>query len=142
MIRKSITVCTAALALLSAGYWFGMEKTAQAQSNQVYELRTYTTFPGKLPDLEKRFREHTIDIFNRHGMHSVAYWTPQDKPLSENTLIYVLRFPSREAATKAWADFRNDEEWKKVSAASEANGKIVDHVVSVFMNPADFSPMK
>jgi|SRR5450432_1427928 hypothetical protein len=142
MIRKSVTICAAAAALFTAGYWFGMTNTAHAQSSRVFELRTYTTLPGKLPDLQKRFREHTLDIFKRHGMTNVAYWTPEDKPLSENTLIYVISHESRDAAKKSWDDFRNDPEWKKVSAASEENGKIVDHVVSVFMDPTDYSPMK
>jgi hypothetical protein len=107
--------------------------------NRVFELRTYTTNEGKLPDLQKRFREHTVDIFKRHGMTSIGYFTPQDKP---NTLTYILAFPSKEAATKSWADFRNDPEWKKVSADSELNGKIVTHVDSVFMDPTDYSAIK
>jgi hypothetical protein len=141
-MRKLLTLCLSAAALFTAGYWFGMEKTAQAQSTRVFELRTYTTHEGKLPDLQKRFREHTLDIFKRHGMTNIAYWTPEDKPLADNTLIYVLAHKSREAAKKSWDDFRNDPEWKKVSAESELNGKIVDHVVSVFMDPTDYSPMK
>jgi len=110
--------------------------------NRVYELRTYTCYEGKLPDLLKRFREHTITIFNRHGMESIGYWVPQDPEKSKTTLIYVLAHPSREAATKNWTDFRNDPEWKKVSAESEANGKIVQKVDSVFMDPTDFSKLK
>jgi len=110
--------------------------------NRVYELRTYTCFEGKLPDLLKRFREHTITIFNRHGMESIGYWIPQDPEKSKTTLIYILAHPSREAATKNWTDFRNDPEWKKVSADSEANGKIVQKVDSVFMDPTDFSKLK
>ena len=108
--------------------------------NHVYELRTYHAMPGKLPDLESRFRDHTIEIFNRHHMKSVGYWIPQDN--KDNVLIYILEYPSREEATKSWAAFRSDPEWQKVSKASELNGKLVDHVDSVFMNPADYSPMK
>ncbi len=131
---------TVTLALLPAAYWLGM---AHAQSKaRVFELRTYTTPEGKLPDLEKRFRDHTTSIFERHGMTNVAYWVPQDAPKSQNTLIYVISHESRDAAKKNWDDFRNDPEWKKVAAESEANGKIVSHVDSVFMDPADFSPMK
>jgi len=114
---------------------------AQA-SNRVFELRTYTCNEGKLPDLEKRFRDHTIEIFNRHHMTSIGYWVPQDAPRSSNTLIYILAHPSREAAQANWAAFRNDPEWQKVQAESEANGKIVSHVDSVFMSPTDFSGMK
>jgi len=108
---------------------------------RVYEMRTYTCFEGKLPDLLKRFREHTIEIFNRHHMESVGYWIPQDDR-SKTTLIYILAHPSREAARSNWREFSNDPEWKKVSADSEANGKIVQHVDSVFMDPTDFSKLK
>jgi hypothetical protein len=105
-------------------------------------LRTYHTYEGKLDALLTRFRDHTVDIFNRHGMTSIGYWLPTDEPLKGKTLVYLLAFPSREAATKSWADFRNDPEWKKVSAASEANGKIVEKVDSIFLEPTDFSKIK
>jgi hypothetical protein len=129
MVQRLILVFT-----LVAGF-------ALAQG-RVYELRTYTCFEGKLDALKARFRDHTIRIFNKHGMESVGYWVPEDPEKSKNTLIYVLAFPSREAATKAWQDFRNDPEWKKVAAESEANGKIVQKVDSVFMDPTDFSKLK
>jgi hypothetical protein len=99
-------------------------------------------FEGKLPDLLKRFREHTIEIFNRHHMESVGYWIPQDGERSKTTLIYILAHPSREAAAKNWKEFASDPEWKKVSADSDANGKIVAKIESVFMDPADFSKLK
>lgn len=112
---------------------------ANAQA-MVFELRVYHTFEGKLDDLMARFRNHTITIFNRHGMESVAYWTPTDDPLKGKTLFYILKHPSREAATANWAAFHNDPEWKQVSAASEANGKLVEKVDSTFLELTDFSP--
>ena len=87
---------------------------AHAQAaKHVYELRTYTAPEGKLGELHARFRDHTIRIFNKHGMKSVIYLAPQDAPDSANTLIYVLEHPSREAAKKAWADFQADPEWQR-----------------------------
>ena len=85
--------------------------------------------------------DDTIRIFTRHGMESIGYWIPQDDR-QKTTLIYILAHPSLEAAKKNWLDFRNDPEWKKVAADSEINGKIVEKVVSVFMDPADFSKLK
>ena len=121
----------------------GLEaQSAGTKTDVVYELRVYHTFEGKLDALQTRFRDHTITIFNRHDMKSVGYWVPQDPPNSENLLIYVLEHPSREAATKNWDAFKKDPEWVKVSAESEANGKIVDHVDNYFMNPTDFSKLK
>ena len=109
---------------------------------RVYELRTYTCNEGKLEALKTRFRDHTIELFQRHGMESVGYWVPRDAEKSKNTLIYILVHPSMEAATKNWAEFRNDPEWKKVAAESEVNGKIVAKVESVFMDSTDFSKLK
>ena len=133
-IEAMIKMAVLAATLLFAGL-------ANAQ-NRVYELRTYTCNEGKLEALKTRFRDHTIEIFKRHGMESIGYWVPQDGEKSKTTLIYVLAFPSREAATKSWDAFKNDPEWKKVAADSEANGKIVKSVDSVFMDPADFSKLK
>jgi hypothetical protein len=115
---------------------------ARIADARVFELRTYTTPPGKLPALERRFREHTMEIFARHGMTNVGYWTPQDSARRENTIVYLLAHPSREAARASWAAFGRDPEWRKVAAESEANGPIVARVESVFLDPTDFSPMK
>ena len=111
-------------------------------SGRVFEIRTYTTEEGKLDALNARFRNHTVKLFKKHGMTSIGYWTPEDAPLSRNTLIYVLAHPSREAAKKNWDEFRNDPEWKKVREESEANGKIVNKVESVFADATDYSPLK
>jgi hypothetical protein len=129
MIRKMLLLMS-----LLAGF-------AAAQT-KVYELRTYTCFEGKLETLKTRFRDHTIEIFNRHHMESIGYWVPQDGERSKTTLIYILAHPSREAAAKNWKEFSSDPEWKKVAADSEANGKIVSKVESVFMDPTDFSKLK
>ncbi len=115
--------------------------TARA-ADRVFELRTYTTNEGKLDALKARFRDHTIEIFNRHGMTSIGYWVPTDPAKSKNTLIYILAHPSMDEAKKHWAEFREDPEWKKVAADSEKDGKIVIHVESVYMTPEDFSALK
>lgn len=116
---------------------------AHAQGDRrVFELRTYTAPEGKLPELQARFRNHTMRIFNKHNMTSVGYWVPQDAPNSQNTLIYMLAHPSRDAAKKNWADFQADPEWQKVSAESQVNGRIVSKVESVFMDATDYSPIK
>jgi hypothetical protein len=116
------------------------QATAAVGGGAVFELREYHTYEGKLDDLLARFRDHTITIFKRHGMESVAYWTPTDEPLKGKTLFYILKHPSREAATANWAAFHDDPEWKQVSTASEANGKIVEKVESTFLKLTDFSP--
>jgi hypothetical protein len=118
------------------------EPVAYAQSGRVFELRTYTAPDGKLEELHKRFRDHTMRIFKNHGMESIAYFRPQDAPLSQNTLIYVIAHKSRDAAKANWAAFQADPEWQKVANDSQKNGKIVAKVESVFLDPTDYSPMK
>ena len=126
----------------AAGSLLTRQIDVHAADSHVYELRVYHTLPGRLPALETRFREHTIEIFNHHHMTSVGYWTPQDSPQKDNTLIYILEHPSREEAKKNWAAFAADPEWQAVAKASEADGKIVEKVDSTYMDPTDFSKLK
>jgi hypothetical protein len=128
---------------VAAGRIFQAGAVVHAQAGgRVFEIRTYTAPEGKLDALHARFRDHTLRIFEKHGMTSIGYFKPQDAPLSQNTLIYVLAHPSRDAAKKNWAAFGADPEWQKVSAESQVNGKLVTKVESVFADPADYSPMK
>ena len=142
MTQKYLTMFCLILAAAAAGFWFGRTTSVQAANNRVFELRTYTANEGKLDALHARFRNHTLKIFQKHGMTNVGYWAPKDDPLAKDTLIYVLAHASREAAKKSWDDFRNDPEWKKVQAESEAGGRLVKKVEFVFMDPTDYSPMK
>jgi hypothetical protein len=146
MLKRSVSVLFGSAVLLSMGFAAGSsyrESVLLAQSgNRVFELRTYTAPEGKLDALHARFRDHTMRIFQRHDMTNIGYWSPQDAPLSQNTLIYILAHKSRDAAKESWAAFRNDPEWKKVAGESEANGKIVAKVESVFLTPTDYSPIK
>jgi hypothetical protein len=111
---------------------------AETKDTRVYEMRIYYAPPGKLDDLNKRFRDHTLGLFEKHGIENVGYWTPIDN--TNNALIYVLAYPSREAAKKSWADFFADPDWKAAAKASEANGKLVRKVESHFMQATDYSP--
>ncbi len=110
-----------------------------AGSTMVYELRTYTTNDGKMDDLHKRFRDHTMQLFEKHGMKNIGYWVPVDKP---DTLVYLIAHKSREAAKQSWKEFLSDPEWKQVYKESHKNGVLVKKVVSQYMTPTDYSPMK
>ena len=115
--------------------------TAPCVVADVYELRTYTTNEGKLDNLNARFRDHTVKLFEKHGMENVGYWVPEDAPQSENTLIYVLKHKSRASAQASWKAFLADAEWKKVAKASQVDGKILaQRPESVFMEATDYTP--
>jgi len=141
--RRTLLQALPAATFLSASLWAasqGDNPNPALASSGVYELRVYHAAPGKLGELLARFREHTIKIFDRHGMKSVAYWNLVDEPEKSNTLIYILYHPSREAAAANWKSFQDDPEWKSVRDKSEANGKLVEKVDSTFMALTDFSP--
>ena len=112
---------------------------SQAVADPVYELRIYTCNEGKLDALLKRFRDHTCKLFEKHGMKNESYYVPADPKLAENTLIYVISHDSEAAAKKSWDAFRADPDWIKARDASEADGKIVLKVESVFMKKTDYS---
>ncbi|MGQ0735504.1 MAG: NIPSNAP family protein [Acidobacteriota bacterium] len=145
MRLSRVSVLAASTTLLVMGFAAGTAfgtRTAAAQAPRVFELRTYTAPDGKLADLHARFRNHTRRIFEKHGMTNIGYWKPLDAPLANNTLLYVLAYPSREAAKASWDAFRNDPEWKKVASETQANGPIVAKVESIYLEPADYSAIK
>jgi hypothetical protein len=130
---------TLILTLIVANFFVGL--LASAHDTRVYEKRTYFASEGKLDDLVARFRDHTCALFDRHGIENVGYWIPKDNP--DNTLVYIIAFPSRLDQETMWQNFLNDPEWKAAAKASTANGKLVDKVERVFMTATDFSmPLK
>jgi hypothetical protein len=139
LIRK-ILVCTASLALTMGV--LSAPSLAQAQAGKVFELRTYTATPGNLDKLLTRFRDHTMRIFEKHGMTNIGYWVPTDEAESSNTLVYILAHDSAEAATLSWQAFSQDPEWQKVNEESNADGPILQGVVRKYMTTTDFSPLK
>lgn len=116
----------------------GQAAGGAVDKDTVYELRIYHT--SKLDALLARFGGAERQIFERVGMHCVAFWTATDEPLKGATLIYILRHKSREAADASWKAFRADPEWQKVKAESEKDGSLVDKSESTFMALTSFSP--
>lgn len=114
---------------------------------RVFELRTYTAAPGRLAALNERFRDHTLDLFARHGIQNVAYWNvAEGEPGADNTLIYFIAHASRAAAGKSFDAFRADPDWVKARKESEerAGGSLTvpDGVKSVFMKAMPYSPIR
>lgn len=130
-------------AMLALGLQFpsGSLTADKKQGNRFFEMRTYTTHPGKLDDLHKRFRDHTNRIFQKHGMELVGYWTPTEEG-KDDTLVYLLAYKSKAARDKAWVAFRKDPDWQKAFKASRKDGPIVKKVVSRFLTPTDYSLIK
>jgi hypothetical protein len=114
---------------------------------RAFELRTYKCEPGRLPNLNARFRDHTVKLFAKHGMTNIGYWTPMDQAQgADDTLIYLLAHKSKEAAAASFKAFRDDPDWVAARKASEekAGGSLTakDGVQSTFMRATDYSPMK
>ena len=114
-----------------------------ANGERTFQLRTYTTPRGKLSGLHARFRDHTVKLFEKHGLTNVAYWTPTEKRKgAQNTLIYIIAADSPDAIKQAFGGFRKDPAWYKARTESEKNGKLTSKVVGVNMSPTDYSPTR
>lgn len=131
---KTIIAPILAAAVLSTG----LVAAADNDDMQLYEMRVYYAPEGKLDDLNARFRNHTVKLFEKHGMKNIGYWEPLNNP--DNKLIYILAYPDREARERSWKAFMADPEWQKAWKASEVNGKLVAKVDSIFLNTTDYSP--
>ncbi|MDB6110102.1 MAG: family containing protein [Pedosphaera sp.] len=112
---------------------------AAEKDTRCFEMRTYYAAPGKLDDLLARFRDHTVKLFEKHGMVNIGYWVPLTN--TENKLVYIMAYPSREAREKSWKEFSSDPDWNTARKASEANGNLVKKADSVFLAATDFSAL-
>ena len=137
-------IWSVAAVMMVGAFWLGRLSAADEKPQmRLFELRTYTANEGKLDALNARFRDHTVKLFEKHGMTNIGYWTPSEGDKAKNTLIYILAFPDKAARDKAFKDFGADPEWKKAQQESEANGKLlVKPPDSMFLTPTDYSPIK
>jgi NIPSNAP protein len=118
------------------------EKGAKKVDTRVFELRTYYAAEGKMDALNARFRDHTNKLFEKHGMTIIGFWTPLEPGQAQKKLIYILAFPSKEAADKSWKAFMADPKWIAARKESEKNGPLVTRIEKVYLNPTDYSPLK
>ena len=97
--------------------------------------------PGKLQELSQRFREHTLGLFEKHGIKNIGYWTGADGEISDR-LIYIIAFENMQHRDSAWEAFRKDPEWVNVRSASESEGPLVSRIYNSILNPTDYSPLQ
>ena len=137
--------CATAVLSMNSPLAFAAESATPTSDDRLFELRIYVTNEGKLPDLLARFRDHTVKLFNKHGIENIGYWVPVEKEEgADNTLYYIIAHKSREGAEASWAAFRKDPDWQAAAKASEANGKILaQKPEAIFLKATDFScPIK
>ena len=119
-----------------------MTNVTAAADDRVFEMRTYYAHPGKMAALHARFRDHTCKLFEKHGMTLIGFWSPLDKTEAEGVMVYLLAYPSKEAADKSWKAFRADPDWLKAKGESEKDGPLVEKVESKYLTPTDYSKLK
>ena len=141
-MSKILKITGISLLSLIAGLGTGIFLTTSAQSEKVFELRTYKATPGNLDNLHARFRNHTTRIFRKHGMEVVGYWSPTSEEERGDTLVYMLEHADQDTATASWQAFIEDPEWAEVAAASNANGQILGGIEAKYMVATDYSPMQ
>lgn len=106
----------------------------------IYELRTYYIMPGKMPDIQSRFANHTLGFFERHGVEVVGFWT--ELVGQNDTLVYITAFESMADREEKWNGFMADPEWLAVRAETEKDGQIVARVENRLLQPTAFSPLQ
>ena len=120
-----------------------MPKIKPGKGNgRLFELRTYTCLPGRLPNLTTRFKDHTLNLFEKHGMENIAYFNSIENDGAQSKLVYLLAHKNQDVATKSWEAFRADPVWVAAKDESEKDGKIVEKVESVYLTPLSFSKIK
>ena len=107
----------------------------------IYELRVYRTIPGRLPALLSRFQNHTLKLWEKHGIRQAGFWTTLVGE-SNNDLTYLLAWESLAEREQKWNKFATDPEWVAARAESEKDGPIVAHAENSILTPTAYSKLK
>jgi hypothetical protein len=151
---------------------YSPELLVKQVGNRVFELRTYIASKGNLAALNARFRNHTLKLFEKHGMTNIAYWSVRDgetltceklleavapigkaaskadpnTPAAGNSLVYFISHASSQAAKQSFEQFAKDADWDKARKESEAKAggslTVANGVKSLFLKPTAFSPLR
>jgi hypothetical protein len=111
------------------------------ETSMIYELRIYSCLPGRMPALQKRFQEHTLRLWDKHGIRQAGFWTTVIGP-ANNDLTYMIAWESMADREQRWNAFMADPEWIAARADSEKDGLIVANVASSFLQPTSFSSVR
>ena len=144
---KRLTLCLSVCLMTLPNAFADTPPKTDAAPGRVFEMRTYYANPGKMKALHDRFQNHTLKLFEKHGITNVGYWVPSDDKAteakqSEDVLIYILSYPSREAADKSWQAFREDPEWIKAKADSWKEGGLGKKAESLGLKGTPYYPTK
>jgi len=139
---KRALICVALLVALATG-WGAQTLWARhlEEANRVFELRIYSVLPGRMDAMNARFKDHTNALLTKHHMTLIGFWQPQGDDASKK-LYYLVAHKSRKEAEANWKEFVNDPDWKSAQAASEKDGKIVEKVDRIWLDPTEYSMMK
>jgi hypothetical protein len=140
-----LTVCATTVIAFAAGsifmaYLTQLPGVMAAAGDRVFELNVYHAVPGKVAALESRFGD-AWKLQAKHGLNVIGYWIPEGGGGWENTLVYMVAHRSREEAKKNWDAFHADPAFQKYVQSEKAE-KLIDSVDTIYLRPADFSPMR
>jgi len=144
--RASMALAAASSLFLSACAGMMADRTPPAPEIGLYELRIYTAAPGKAEALDSRFRDHTIGLFQKHGMTPIGFWHVYTPPgaAKDDRLFYIMGYKDRAARDASWRAFAQDPEWTKVYTESQKDGSLTvtpGGIQNIFLNATDYSPM-
>ena len=103
---------------------------------RMFQLRTYES-PTNQDHVRKveMFNKGEFEIFEKAGFWPVFYGDALFGPRLPK-LTYMLSFPDLAAMTAQWDAFRNDPDWKKLSALPRyASEPIVSDITNLILNP-------
>ncbi|MBE0612695.1 MAG: NIPSNAP family protein [Burkholderiales bacterium] len=107
----------------------------------IHELRIYHCMPGKLADLNNRFANITLKVWEKHGIRPTGFWTVLIGP-SNHALYYLLEWDSLAERERIWNAFASDPEWIAARAKTESQGAIVQRIENAMLTPTAYSKIQ
>ena len=106
----------------------------------IYEWRVYEVPAGKMANINARFANITIKLFEKHGIKVVGFW--EAIVGQSNTLYYMIAFKDLAHREESWNAMMSDPEWLKARVETEKDGPIVSRVTNMLLRPTPYSPLQ
>lgn len=107
----------------------------------IHELRIFHCVAGRLPALLQRFEDHTLRLFEKHGIKQIGFWTVAIGD-SNNDLFLLLQWESLAERENKFGAFVKDAEWLEVKRKSEEDGPVEASITNMILLPTTFSVIR
>ena len=101
----------------------------------ILELRMYTVTPGRIGDVQARFRDHLPPLLAAHGIRIIGCWIATAGTAGP-MWVYMMAYRDLAERMAQWDSFSRDDRWWAARAETNAGEEMVERFDTHFLTTA------